>query len=481
MLDRNQRERVRPRFVFSIVAAGVLMSNLDAFVVNVALPQIGLHFHQSSLGPVSWILNAYAVVFAALLVPAGNLADRFGAKHVYMAGTALFTMSSLACSLAPGVWWLVGFRVLQATGAALLIPASLGLLLVAAPAERRQHYVRGWAALSGLGAALGPVLGGLLTEASWRWVFLINVPIGIATVLCGLALLPDTTGSNKTARFDVIGVVLLSLGIGAVAFGVVQSPTWGWTSQWVIGSFCVAAVMLCGFVLRSSRAISPVLPLKLLRVQGFAPASVCNFLFAVPFAAMLLSIALWSQQVWHWSPLAAGLAIAPGPLMVPPLAIVGGPYLVKRFGASVVSCLGCLIFALGVLSWIVAMSATPDYSHMLPGMLMTGIGVGLTLPTLIAIGLSALPPTSFSTGSSVVTMGRQIGSVIGVAALVAVLESGNRNHAATEAFDRVWWFTTGVVVLTGLACVSIRLAPRRKAETQGALSEPATSPAGRMR
>jgi EmrB/QacA subfamily drug resistance transporter len=450
--------RSRPGWVFVAVAAGVVMSNLDTFVVNVALPQIGLHFRQESLGPVSWVLNAYAVIFAALLVPAGNVADRYGARRSYLAGIATFSASSLACSLAPGVWWLVGFRVLQAAGAAMLIPASLGLLLTAAPPGKRMRYVRGWTALSALGAALGPALGGLLTDASWRWVFLINVPVGAAVLAVGPALLPRPSAHNRPAGIDAAGVTLLSAGIGSVALGLVESPAWGWASARVLGSLAAGVILLAAFVAHTARSPAPVLPLELLRVPGFARASAANLLFAVPFAAMLLSIVLWAQQVWHWSPLATGIAVAPGPLMVPPFALFIGPALVKHAGPSLVTAGGSLIFAVGVISWIAAMHASPAYPRMLPGMLITGVGVGLTLPTLIATAVSALPPLAFSTGSAAVTMARQVGSVLGVAVLVAILDTSAHAARTVVAFDRGWWYTAAAAGATAAACLAFGLA-----------------------
>jgi EmrB/QacA subfamily drug resistance transporter len=441
--------------VFALLAAGVLMSNLDTFVANVALPQIESHFHQSSLGPVSWVLNAYAVIFAAGLVPAGNLADRYGARRIYLAGIAVFAASSLACALAPGVWWLVGFRVTQATGAALLIPASLGLTLAAAPPDKRMLYVRGWAALGALGAALGPAIGGLLTDASWRWVFLINVPIGAAVLAAGAALLPRPAAKKASARIDAAGALLLSAGIGAVALGVVQSPAWGWSSGRVIGCLAGGMIVLAGFAVRSARHPSPVLPVPLLRVPGFTPASLCSLLFAVPFAASLLSIVVWAEQVWHWSPLATGFAVAPGPLVVPAFGLLVGPALLKRVGSGLVATAGSAIFAGGIAWWIAAMHAHADYLHMFGGMLLIGVGVGLTMPTLIATAVASVPPASFSTGSAVVTMARQIGSVLGVAIVVAILDTASHARNPVVVLDRGWWFTAATAGLAALASLTL--------------------------
>jgi EmrB/QacA subfamily drug resistance transporter len=438
--------------VFAVVAAGVTMSNLDAFVVNVALPRIEASYH-APLSSASWVLNAYAVIFASLLVPAGRLADRLGARHAYLLGIGVFTAASLACTLAPGVWWLVGFRVVQAAGAAMLIPASLGLLLAAAPPERRMMAVRGWAAISTPAAALGPALGGLLSQASWRWVFLINVPIGVAALLAGPGVLPRPPARDRAARLDLIGAVLLSLAIGAVALGVVEGSSWGWTSGRVIGALAGGVVLLILFVVQSSRHSSPMLPPDLLRIPSFFSASVVNLLFAVPFAAMLLSSVLWVQGNWHWSSLATGLAIVPGPLMVPLFALAVGPAMVRRIGGAGVAFVGCVIFAGGIAWWIGEVHLRSDYPvGLLPGVLLTGIGVGLTLPTLISVAVSAVPPQNFSTGSAVVTMARQVGTVLGVAVLVAILNTGHSANPV-RAFDNGWWFTAAAAVLTAIACL----------------------------
>lgn len=447
--------------VFAVVAAGVLMANLDLFIVNVALPQIAADFDNSPLSSVSWVLNAYAVVFAALLVPAGNFADRFGARATYLAGTAVFTLASLACAVAPNIWALVALRGLQAAGAAALIPASLGLLLAAAPPDKRLGAIRGWTAVSGI-ATLGPAAGGLLTEISWRWVFLVNVPIGLVVLLAGPRLLPRTPVRTKANLPDLLGAALLTAAIGVLALGLVKSPEWGWTSAEVLGSLIGGVLLLGLFVLRSARAVSPVLPLELLRLPTFATASFANLLFAIPFAALLLSCVLWLQNVWHWSPLATGLGLAPGPLMVPILAI-GGAGIVRRFGPALVSFAGCMVFVAGIAWWLGAMHADSGYATgMLPGMMLTGIGVGLTMPTLIGAGVTAVPPQSFSTGSGVVTMARQLGSVLGVALLVAILDS--ESTGILRAFDRGWWFTGGCAAVTGLACLCVGRTFRRRAD-----------------
>ncbi|HEX6453669.1 MAG TPA: MFS transporter, partial [Trebonia sp.] len=204
--------------VFAVVTAGIAMVNLDLFVVNVAIPSLGRAFGGAQLSNLSWVLNAYAIVFAALLVPAGRAADRIGRRKAFLAGVALFALASAACAFAPNVWLLVVARVVQAAGGALLMPASLGLLLAATPLERRPGAIRAWTAVGGVSAALGPVIGGALVEASWRWVFLVNLPVAALALVVGPRVLPKLGADpDDGERPDVAGAVLLTVGIGALA------------------------------------------------------------------------------------------------------------------------------------------------------------------------------------------------------------------------------------------------------------------------
>ena len=434
-----------PRTVLIIVTAGVVLAGLDLFVVNVALPQIARDLGTANLGDLSWVLNGYAIVYASLLVFFGRLADRYRRDLGFLVGVAVFTAASAACAAASSVAMLVGFRLVQAAGAALLTPTSLGLVLAAYSPERRAGAVRAWTATSGVAAALGPVIGGLLVTASWRWIFLINVPIGIAALIAGWRLLPHIPG-HVAEPPDPLGVVLATAGVAVLTFGLVKGGDWGWGSASVSGTLAAAAVLIAAFVLHCLRARNPLIPPSLFRSRGFTGASVVALCFSSAFGAMLLSIVLWEQGVWGWSALRAGLAIAPGPLMVPLVAFGLAGRLIKRYGPAVVIALGCLAFGAGVAWWAVAAGVHPDYvSGVLGGMIITGIGVGLTLPTMMAAGSSSLPPQSFATGSAVINMLRQIGLALGVAILVAVLgNASDGGRAALDAFRHGWWVIAAV-------------------------------------
>jgi EmrB/QacA subfamily drug resistance transporter len=470
--------------VFAVVTAGIAMVNLDLFVVNVAIPSLGRAFGGAQLSSLSWVLNAYAIVFAALLVPAGRAADRIGRRKAFLAGVALFALASAACAFAPNVWLLVVARVVQAAGGALLMPASLGLLLAATPLERRHGAIRAWTAVGGVSAALGPVVGGALVEVSWRWVFLVNLPVAALALVAGPRVLPKLGADpDDGERPDVAGAVLLTVGIGALALALVKSGDWGWSSARVIGLLAGGVVLLALFWARSIRHPAPVVEPGLLRLPAFGTATGANVLFGVGFGAMLLLVTLWCQDVWGWSALRTGLAVAPGPLLVPFLSVGAGP-LARRIGPGPVAFAGCCVYAAGCVFWRLSFALTPDYAtRMLPGMLMTGVGVGLTLPTLVSAAVAAVPPHRFATGSGVVTMARQVGIVLGVAILVTILGRPAASLASLTAFQHATIFTATAAVLAGLSALLLIRARRRAgqpgpqgravpaaAETQGELT-----------
>ena len=463
---------VRFGAVFAIVTAGIAVVNLDMFIVNVALPSIGRSFSGAGLADLSWVLNAYAIVFAALLVPAGRAADLIGRRAAFLTGMVVFGLASAACAAAPDVWVLVAARVVQAAGGALLMPASLGLLLAAARPEKRTGTIRAWTSVGGAAAALGPVLGGALVAASWHWVFLVNVPIVLIAVLAGRGVLPAESGQDRVGPGgaypreaaplpDTLGAVVFTIAIGALALALVKSGDWGWASPATLGLIAAAAVLVGLFVRRSARHPSPVIELHLLRRPVFATATAANVAFGTSFGAMLLLVTLWCQDVWGWSALRTGLAIAPGPLLVPFWSIAAGP-LARKIGPGPVAAAGCAVYAAGCVFWRLNLALAPDYAtRMLPGMLLTGTGVGLTLPTLVSAAVSAVPPHRFATGSGIVTMARQVGIVLGVSVLVTVL-GHPAGAGALPAFQRATIVLAATAFTAGLAALLLVPAGRHE-------------------
>jgi EmrB/QacA subfamily drug resistance transporter len=432
--------------VLAIVCIGIVLANLDLFIVNVGLPAIAADFPRASLDDLSWILNGYAIAYAALLVFFGRLAERYRRDRSFLLGVALFTAASAACAAAGSVSALVAFRVLQAAGAALMTPTSIGLILASFPPERRGGAVRAWAAIGGFAAALGPLAGGLLVTLSWRWIFLVNVPIGLFAMLVGWRMLPRVAG-HYVPRPSPGAALLVTGGIAALTFAIVKASDWGWTSPGIAGSLAGAAVCLALFVRHCRRSANPFVDPALFRVRAFTGAALVMAPYSIAFGAMLFSVAVWEQTAWGWTAWQTGLVIAPGPLLVPITSLLLAGRLIARFGLAAVISAGVVLFAGGLAIWACAIGTQANAAAVLIGMVPAGIGVGLAFPTLMGAGTAALPPSSFATGSGVINMIRQAGLAIGVAIFVAVIAGAQTPAARLAAFHLGWWIMAAITAL----------------------------------
>lgn len=453
----DPRPAAAPSRVLLVVAAAVFLASLDLFIVNIAFPDIERAFPGTSVGSLSWVLNGYAIVFAALLVPAGRIADRLGRRRIFLVGLVVFSAASALCAAAWSVESLVGFRVLQAVGAALLMPTSLALLLDAFPPEKRAVAIGAWAGVGGVAAALGPPLGGLLVEASWRWVFLVNVPVGIVAVVAGLRVLRESRNEHDRRWPDLVGTGLLVAGVGLLSWALVEAPDHGWGSVRTIGGIVVGLLLLVAVVARAARTPAtraPVLELDMFRSRAFSLASLAALLFTVAFAAMLLGNVLFLTGPWGYSVLKAGLALAPGPLMAAVIAVRSGG-LIARLGTGRAATLGSALFAAGSAWWLWRAGLEPNYAGaILPGMVLTGIGVGLLLPSVSGAVASTLPPDRLATGSAVLNAARQLGAVLGVAILVAVFGTPAPDELLAH-FQRGWLLMVVAAALGAVAAAGI--------------------------
>jgi EmrB/QacA subfamily drug resistance transporter len=443
----------RPWKVLAITAVAVFMGFLDVTIVNVAFPDIQAEFSDASRADLSWVLNAYNIVFAALLVPAGRLADVVGRRRMFFVGVSVFLVASVLCGIAPGVGWLVGARVLQAVGGAILVPTSLSLLLPEFPAERRATAVALWSATGAVAAALGPSLGGVLVDSlDWRWVFFVNVPIGLAALVPARRVLRESREPGG-ALPDALGTALLIAGVALLALGIVKGEDWGWDSARVLGSLALAAVLLLALVARSRRHPAPVIDTTLFHTRSFAVANAGMFSFSLAFYALLLANILFMTGVWGYSILHAGFAVTPGPIMAALSAPIGG-LLSDRFGQRVVAFPGALFFASGCALFATGLGTSPSYwpNYLVPT-LLTGVGVGLSFAAWGSAAVAELPAARFATGSAVLSCVRQIGAVLGIAGLVAVL-------AAAPAGDPLAGFTEAytLMVIAALAAAGLSLA-----------------------
>src|SRR3954454_1716581 len=315
----------RPWKVLLVTSVAVFMSFLDATIVNIAFPDIERSFPDASLGDLSWILNAYNIVFAALLVPAGKVADIVGRRKMFFIGLWTFLAASALCAFAPNVELLIAARVLQAVGGAIVVPTSLGVMLPGFSAAQRATATAVWGATGAVAAATGPSLGGVLVDlTSWRWVFLVNLLIAIPAVFPARRLLVERLDENAHRVLpDALGVVLLTAAVGLLSLGIVKGPDWNWDDR-VIASIAAGVVLLAAFLVRSRRHTAPVIELSLFRIRSFAVASSAVFVFAVAFYALLLCNVLFLTQVWDYSILKAGFAITAGPLTAAVFSVIGG-------------------------------------------------------------------------------------------------------------------------------------------------------------
>ncbi|MBI1378841.1 MAG: DHA2 family efflux MFS transporter permease subunit [Frankiales bacterium] len=450
--------RIPGRTVLLVASFGAFLAFLDATIVNVAFPSIRVSFPGSDIAGLSWILNAYSIVFAAFLVVSGRLADLLGRRWAFTSGVLVFTLASAVCAASGSVGFLVAARVVQALGAAILVPASLALVVQAFPSDRRSHAVGLWGASAALASGLGPPIGGALVEAGgWRWAFLVNVPFGIAALWAGRTLLVESRAPGRRRMPDLAGALLSSGMLGLLTLGLVKGGDWGWTSTGTLVSFGASAVLLVLFVLSSRRHPVPLLDPALLRIRSFAVGNAATIVAGAGFYAYLLTNILWLQYVWGYSVLASGFAVVPGALVAAVLAAVLGP-VAQRRGYRLVIVPGALVWALAYLWYATRVEVTPDFlGTWLPGQLLSGIGVGATLPVLGSAALAAVPGGRFATASAVNSSARQIGAVLGIAVLVIIIGSPTAQAptAVVDSLRHGWLLSAACFALTAVVALFV--------------------------
>jgi EmrB/QacA subfamily drug resistance transporter len=438
--------------VFWIASVAVFLVSLDATVLFAAFDALRHSFVGASAAELSWGLNGYTVVYAAMLIPAGGLADAHGRKRVFLVGVTLFLAASAACGLAGSVPTLVAARVAQAVGAALLTPASLSLVLAAFPTHKRAVVVSAWGAVGGLAAAVGPSVGSLVVDAAgWPWAFYLNLPLGALALWLGAQRLEESVRPAQRRRVDGVGIALLMLAVGAVALAIVESEAPRRTSAELLLIAGVGVAAGAAFVAWARRVREPLIDPALFRHRTYAFANAATLSFGIAFSMMFLGFFFYMTGIWHFSLPQAGLAVTPGPLLVMPTAIVTGR-LAARLGHRPFLVGGSLLYAASSLWFLLVPGAQPDYlHHWLPGLVMSGIAVGLVLPSLSGAAVARLPPAHYAVGSAVNQATRQIGSVLGVAITVALL-----GHVALQRpdFDALY----GLHLLLALATAALSLA-----------------------
>jgi EmrB/QacA subfamily drug resistance transporter len=449
MYDRGHRASV------AIACAGAFVAFLDTTIVNIAFPDISASFAGSGRDALSWVLDGYFVVIAALLVPAGGLADRFGHKRIFLLGVTGFTTASLLCAIAPTLSLLIAFRVLQGVGAALIAPASLAIVLDSFPVEKRSTGVGIWGAAAAAAAATGPTLGGALVElADWRLVFLVNLPLGAAIVWTGSRRLAERPIRDHRLP-DLPGALMLALSLALVTLGIVEGNDWGWTAMPTLGCFAAGALLLGTMIARSRSHPRPIVEPDLFAHRSFRIGNLGTLLFSAAFFSIVLGNVVFLTSIWGYTVLQAGLATLPGPAWT---TVVSGPAgkLADRFGQRAVVVPGAVIFAAGV--WVLrSAGAEPDWLGLwLPGATLTGIGIGLAFPTLGSAAVRDVPVDRFATASAVNAAFRQVGAVLGTAILVAIVGEPASLSAALSVSDDAYLFAVIAALLSGAVVLGLR-------------------------
>ncbi len=415
-------------------------------------------FSGSSAAELSWVLNGYTVVYAAMLIPAGGLSDAHGRRRIFRLGVTIFVVASAACGLAPTVAWLIAARMLQAVGAALLTPASMSIVLAAFPAERRAVAVSLWGAVGGLAAAVGPSLGSWVTaHAGWPWAFYINLPIGLWALWRSGTHVAESASEGPPRRVDGVGLVLLMVAVGALALAIVQSGPGGWEPRSIGAMACAGVAAGLAFVAWARVHPQPLVDLALFRHRSYCFTNAATLSFGIAFSMMFLGFFFFMTGVWHYSLPQAGLAVTPGPLLVMPTAIITGR-LVARWGHRPFLVGGAFLYACSSLWFLSVPGTQPDYLHTwLPGLIMSGIAVGLVLPSLTGAAVSQLPAAHYAVGSAVNQATRQMGGALGVAITVGLLGQATVLRADFDAF---YLLHGGLALLTALLCMPISTRPR---------------------
>lgn len=446
--------------VFWVASVAVFLVSLDATMLYAAFGAVRAGFPGTSPADMSWVLNAYTVIYAAMLIPAGGLADRHGRKKVFMLGVTLFLSASAACGLAGSVGWLVAARAAQAVGAALLTPASLSIVLAAFPQSKRAVAVSLWGAVGALAAAVGPSLGSfVVASVGWPWAFYINLPLGAVSLWFGASLLKETRQPGGGQPVDGVGMLLLIVGVGALALAIVQSGSPQWTRSELLAATAAGLIALGAFVAWARTAPAPLVDLKLFQHRTYTFVNLATLSFGIAFAMMFFAFFFYMTEVWHYSLPRAGLAITPGPLLVIPFAIITGR-LAGRLGHRPFLVGGAFVYAVAGLWFMLVPGTEPAYVRQwLPGLVLSGMGVGLVLPALSAAAVNRLPPDRYAVGSAVNQATRQIGSVMGVAITVLVL-----GHAGVQRSDFTLLYALHVTLalVTAAFCLPVNTRPQAK-------------------
>jgi EmrB/QacA subfamily drug resistance transporter len=423
LTDANRRWWTLGAMCFALA-----MVMLDNTVTNVALPSIQRSF-DASLSALEWTVNAYTLSFAVLLVTGGRLGDILGRRRVFLAGVVIFAAASATIAASPNEGWLVAFRAVQGVGAALMMPATLSIITNAFPPQERGKAIGTWAGVSAIALAIGPLLGGWLTEdVTWRAIFIINVPVAVVAVIVTLFAAHESRDETATREIDVPGIAALTAGLTALVLALVESNAWGWGSARIIGLLAVAVLGLTAFVLIERRARAPIVDFAFFRARSFLGANVVAFTISFAMFAVFFFIALYMQNILGYSPLQTGVRFLPSTLVV----MVAGPLagrLSDKVGPRVPLVIGLLLVAVSLV-WQSRLDVDTSYGFLAPAFVILGAGMGFSMSPMSTAAMNAVDRTKAGVASGTLSMTRMVGSTFGVAAMGALVAAIGRHDLA---------------------------------------------------
>ncbi|WP_031157817.1 MFS transporter [Streptosporangium roseum] len=471
------------RLALTVLSAAMLMTILDGSIVTVAMPAIQRDLGFSPAG-LSWTVNAYLIAFGGLLLLAGRLGDLVGRKTMFLAGNAVFTAASLLAGAATGPGMLIAARFLQGVGSAMASAVVLGILVTLfTGAEERAKAIGVFSFTGAAGASIGQVLGGVLTDAlSWNWIFFINLPIGLATIVLAIRALPDERGAGLAAGADIIGAVLVTSGLMLGIYTVVKIEQYGWLAAHTLGLGAVSLALLVAFVARQATARTPLMPLRILRSRNVSGANLVQMLTLSAMFAFQIIVALYMQKVLGYGALATGLAMLPAAVAIGGVSLSVSARVNTRFGERAVLLTG-LALLLGAMGWLTRVPVNADYvTDLLPVMLLIA-GGGLVLPALTTLGMSGARADDAGLASGLFNTTQQIGMAIGVAVLSTLaasrteelLSAGSDEAAAlTGGYHLAFGIAAALLVAAFIVALTVLRQPRPgTADRNAALAEPA--------
>jgi EmrB/QacA subfamily drug resistance transporter len=453
MPTRILAEEHRRWLTLAAVSVGLFMIMLDNTVVNVALPSIQRDL-EADLSELQWIVTGYALTFAALLLVGGKAADAYGRRRIFVLGIVVFTVASLACGLATSSEMLVAARVLQGAGAALMNPATLSIIAATFPPAQRGAAIGIWAGVSALALAIGPLVGGLLTEQlSWHWIFFVNVPVGVLGIGASYLFI-DESRDETHERLDLPGLATSGLGLFALTYGLIEANTYGWTSTRILGSFAVAAVALTGFVVLERRQRAPMLQLELFRSRTYTGANTVMLLVALAMFGVFFFVSLYMQNILGYSAVQAGAAFLPMTVLIILVAPLAGRTS-DRFGSRGLVTAGMLLIALQLVLFA-RLGQDASFADLLPALLVGGLGMAMTMTPTAAAATRAVPVDKAGVGAAVLNSARQVGGTLGIAVMGAIVASSLGSAPTPTAF--MDGFRTALLVASGIAVLGAAVA-----------------------